>query len=259
MDAAQGQRTVDPTAPGAGAPERAVGLRPMGGDDLELVLGLHRSAFPDNVIGRFGGGLLAAYYRTFLDGPHALAVVATGPDGAPVGYLVGVLATDRHRRWVRAHRLRPLLLAGVPALLLHPRLACGVLRRRVVLRLRRRSTRVVTAERPVPAGAAAGPVAVLSHVAVLPEARGAGAGVGLVAHFEVEAVRSGARRLCLATLDEGGAGGLYERRGWQLHARRRTFDGRFLRLYELPVAGAGDAGGAGGAGGAEEPPEARGA
>lgn len=77
-----------------------------------------------------------------------------------------------------------------------------------------------------------GSVAVLSHVAVTPDARGRGAGSRLVAHFERMAGRSGAARLCLATADDNTAAGLYERRGWRLQTRRRTFDGRALRLYE---------------------------
>ncbi|MDT9592669.1 GNAT family N-acetyltransferase [Nocardioides zeae] len=222
----------------------------MAVEDLDVVVRLHRRAFPDNVVGRFGGALLERYYRSFVTSPEAVATVATDDEGAPVGYLVGVLATDHHRRWVREHHLRALLAAALPALLQHPVLAAGLLRRRLVVRLRALAGRLrpraaggtVVEVAPTVDGSSVarvrpGPVAVLSHVAVEPGARGGGAGSSLIDHFEQVAERRGAARMCLATAEDGGAGALYERRGWRLQARRRTFDGRHLRIYERTVGG----------------------
>lgn len=204
-------------------------VRALRDDDLPAVLDLHLATFPDNVMGRFGRRLLRAYYRTFLTGPDALALVATDASGRPLGYLVGVLATARHRRWVRTHHRGELILAALPAFMSRPRLAAGMVRRRLAVVLRSR-----VGDRSATPGAVGvpGPIAVLSHVAVAPAARGAGLGEALVARFEDAAEESGAALLCLATVDGGRAAALYERRGWRATARRRTFDGRTLRLYE---------------------------
>lgn len=226
-----------PSAPGPrDGVTRAVSIRDLCMGDLDAVTVLHRTAFPTNVHGRLGRRFLRAYLHSFLDSPYAVAWVAAGGRGKPVGFLVGILDTAQHRRHVRHRHMARLAPATALGLLRHPRLSSVLVLRRIGLRLARwRRGRE-------PAGSAgsgatpAGPVAVLSHVAVAETARGSGLGSLLVERFEEAARSSGAQRACLATLaDDDGAGDFYRARGWTLETRRRTADGRMLELYELPV------------------------
>lgn len=226
-----------PSAPGPrDSAAGAVTIRRLRTDDLVRVAALHRGAFPTNVVGRLGPRLLRVHLSTFVDSPHAVAWVAQDTAGHPVGFLVGVLDTARHRRHLRREHAARLGVAAAGGMLRHPRLACVLLVRRITLLRGRWRSRASTGVPPADGPPAGGPTAVLSHVAVAPHARGSGAGTALIERFEEAARASDAQRAALATLaDERGAGSLYRVRGWILQRRRRTADGRDLELYELPV------------------------
>lgn len=208
-----------------------VALRPMARHDIAFVANEHRAHFPENVMGRLGVPFLRSYYATFLDTPYAVATVAE-INGRSCGYLVGILDTGAHRKLLlRRHGAR-LAAAAVSGSLFHPRLASGLLKRRVSLRLqRRRRFNVTSAMPPAP-----GRVAVLSHVATVEPMRGVGVGRALVSDFVNTSRGSEADRISLATLDgPAGAGNFYARQGWFLQARRQTFDGRWIRIYDLEL------------------------
>ena len=217
----------------AASPSRQVLIRRMGLADLEFVVDEHLAHFADNVFGQMGRRFLTEYYRTFLDGPHAEAVVAVVGD-SPVGYLVGVLDVREHRRLVRKFHSRRLAWHAATALVRRPRMAVGLLRRRVSVRIKALRRRARTT------GVASGAVAVLSHVAVRSEARGLGLGTSMILQFVQSAEHAGARTVCVATrAGNAGAGDLYSRLGWQLVKERDTFDGRRIALYDLDVTAAG--------------------
>lgn len=204
----------------------ALVLRPMRPADLPYVLDAHRANFPDNLVGRLGDGFLNRYYRCFLIGPHSVATIAEW-DGEVCGYLTGVVDAHRHRRLVMERHGRPMAFLALRGLMSHPLLAAAL----VVSRSR------TLARRAVGRGAGsrhADRIAVLSHVAVSGDARGVGIGNAMIRDFVERARASGAVRACLATRDgPDGAGLYYERRGWTLVSRRRTVDGRPIRLYEF--------------------------
>lgn len=205
--------------------------------DIGPVAAMHGSTFPSNVWSRFGGGLLQSYLWLFLASPHAVALVArtSSSDGelavrhAPTGYILGVLDPPAHRTWVRRHATHRLLRAAPTAAARHPLLTAALIRRRLAALLRRRTPVGAGPASPEPAPPA--PVAALSHVAVHRDRRGEGIGDALVDAFVSRAAESGAHRVDLATLDREGAGPWYEARGWWLHTQRKTFDGRWIRLY----------------------------
>jgi ribosomal protein S18 acetylase RimI-like enzyme len=205
--------------------------------DLDAVRKLHLEAFPTNVWSRLGGTLLTTYLRLFIDSPYASAIGALSPErppgdarATPVGHLVGILDTRRHREWVWRHGAGRLLLALLPAIVRHPYLLAGLFARRFkVLKQRLRPKQEPPTPGPDPS--TRHPVAVLSHVAIQPAWRGNELGDGLVTEFLSRAAAAGAGRACLATLEDGGAGAWYEARGWALEARRETFDGRWILIY----------------------------
>lgn len=204
-------------------------LRRMRYVDLAFVTDQHGRNFPYNAMSRLGRLFLRRYYWSFFDSPHTVATVAER-DGLPCGYLVGILDTGSHRRLlIRRHGVA---LAGTAliGLALDPPGASRLFLRRMSLLVakaaRRGGSVGETAER--------GPVAVLSHTAVVGGVRGQGIGQALVQAFVTEARGSGATRISLATQDgPEGAGPFYERQGWQLERRRRTYDGRLISLYDL--------------------------
>ena len=215
-------------------PAVPLSLRRMALGDLPFATEAHRKHFPQNVMGRLGRPFLRRYYRSFIESAQAAATVAE-IDGQICGYLVGILDTREHRSWLLRRHGSALAVTALPGLVFHPRLTTAVLARRVTRRLQR-------AFRPCRSGRhgeVQGAVAVLSHVAVTEDARGRGVGHALVQEFVNEARVFGCDRIALATVDgPGGAGPFYERRGWQLQARTRTADGRWIRLYDLKLRGA---------------------
>lgn len=216
----------------AAFPPRQVLIRRMGLADLEFVVDEHLAHFPDNVFGQMGRRFLTEYYRTFLDGPHADAVV-TVAEGSRVGYLVGVLDVREHRRLVRKFHFRRLAWHATSALALRPSMATGLLRRRISVRL------AALRSRARATGSASKGIAVLSHVAVRAEARGLGLGTSMILQFVERAQDSGARTVSVATrAGEAGAGELYLQLGWKLTRERDTFDGRRIALYDLDVTAA---------------------
>ncbi|MGD7707578.1 GNAT family N-acetyltransferase [Microlunatus sp. Y2014] len=209
------------------AVEDGVVARRMNLPDLLWVMAQHRYHFPDNVIGRLGRGLLARYYRTFLDSPFAVATVIEVA-GERAGYLVGVLDTTTHRRLLWRSHGQSLAVAAAAAFLRHPALGAGIVVRRLQLRLRRQ---------PAETQAPAERIAVLSHVAVHPDHQGHRLGPLLVDQFLASCSAAGTDRACVATADDAPrAARMYLRRGFVLTGRSRTFDGRMIRLYERAMA-----------------------
>ncbi|MBW3621135.1 MAG: GNAT family N-acetyltransferase [Actinobacteria bacterium] len=199
----------------------------MTADDVVATSEIHARELPHGFFAELGPRFLAAYHRTFVDSPHAVALVAVLDDRV-AGFLVGTVRTrDHYRDAVRRHGAELALCAAL-GLLRHPRALLHLVRHR--LRRYARSLLRYAAPSGVSArsdgGDVRGPVAVLTHVAVLPGADGHGLGADLVAHF-VAAVRdAGVREVRLVTLAGGdGAAGFYERLGFQRLRQRRSADG----------------------------------
>ena len=202
----------------AGRDRDGVRVRRLGAAEVDFAASLHSDALPHGFFASLGQHYLRAYYLTFLTSPHACALVAHIA-GAPVGFVVGSLDPEAHRRYtIRRHGVR-LALQGVRALVRNPRVGLDFL----VTRLGRYTKGILRTFRPHLAPTTSGehpPVrdrlGVLSHVAVLPEARGSGVGEALVDAFVNAARCAGVRRLELLTLaDELGATGFYDGLGWR--------------------------------------------
>lgn len=215
----------------------ALHVRPVAVSEVRALAELHATALPHGFFVRLGRRFLSAYYRGFVESPHAVALRVL--DGTrPVGHLVGVLDGAAHWNWVlRRHGLR-LALSGALALVRRPRLALPFIRRRAaryVRALRRHAApgrlhpEIHTDQRPRR-------TAVLSHVAVEPRAAGRGAGTRLVAEFMEQACRAGATRAELVTRADGrGAGPFYERMGWSPTGAVSEADGTVFAGYYVDL------------------------
>lgn len=205
----------------------------MGPEHLEGVTRLHLRALPEGFFARLGAGFLRAYLSTYRASPYACAFAAVG-DGRLQGFLVGVHAPAAHRQWVIRHHGLRLALRGAVALLARPRLLALFVRTRLArygrALLRRRGSPAAAA----PAGASA--AAVLAHVAVDREARGAGAGRALVDAFLSAVAANGGRAVVLVTRAGSGAEAFYDRLGFERSSERTDAEGVVWVGYrvELP-------------------------
>lgn len=213
----------------------AASLRAAQRDDLEFCTALHARTLDHGFFVGLGPQFLRSYDATFLDSPHATALVAT-LGGHPVGALTGVLDTGAHRRWLVRHRGPRLAFGAVGALLTRPRPALQFVRTRISRYAR--SWWRHRAGAPAASAAEGGElVAVLSHIAVLPGARKTGAGSRLTEAFVDAARRSGAERVALVTMEgEDGAGPFYAKLGWEAREPQRTPEGLTLREWSFPLA-----------------------
>lgn len=209
-------------------------------NDLSFVTEQHHLCFPTNVIGRLGNTALRRYYRTFIDAPFAVAVVAE-VEGRACGFVVGIVGTARHRSWLLRYHSLSLTTAAAVSFAAHPVLAGHLLVRRVVAYVRRatRSRQVRRAPHPEGNAIAVGAVeevAVLSHIAIAEGDRGLGVGSQLLDIFMTQCRAQTCGKISLATLDgDSGAGDFYEKHGWELLSRRQTIDGRWIRLYDFDL------------------------
>ena len=199
-------------------------------EDLDFCAALQAATLPHGFFAQLGHSFLRVYLRTFLLSPHAAARLLT-VRGVPVGMVVGVLRPRSHGRWVLRNHGFCLAVAGAAALIVRPRVATHFVQTRA-----RRYARVVSRRQNAVATEKRKPPAVLSHVAVVPGADGAGFGRRLVEEFVDVSRDGGASAVALATLaDDRGAAGFYRRLGWEQTSTTYDFDGNALIIFTVDV------------------------
>jgi len=199
--------------------------------ELGFCAALHAHELGHGFFASLGHGFLRAYYATFVASPYAVALLATS-QGAPVGLVVGAIDPRAHARWVLRRRGLRLAVRGAAVLVVRPRVAWRFLRTRVErYRARWRSERggpEAATRREAPA--------VLTHVAVVPGAQGAGIGTALVESFVQRARAGGARAIVLVTHEgPGGAGAFYSGLGWTRDGSLATPDGPTMAAFRLEL------------------------
>ena len=201
--------------------------------DVKFSAELHHAALSHGFLPMLGEGFLRQYHRAFIASPHAEVYRATLA-GHSVGFLLGVIDTRSNSRWILRHRGFRLAASGIRALITRPTIAAMFVRTRIrSYAAKWRSHRRRDGD-PIPF--AEDPPAVVSHVAVVPGARGYGIGGALLEAFEGDVARAGIREVRLATLDgPGGAGEFYRRRGWSLVGAKGEYPAR-VTIWQRHVA-----------------------
>ena len=223
-------------APADSASAGGVRIRRMGLQDLSYVVAAHQAEFGDGFFARLGPRFLARYYRTFLDGPTAVAIIAEG-DGAPCGYLTGVVESRRHRALLLRYHGAGLAAHGCVAMLRHPRLAFTfvVTRSSKYLRGVRHG---LSSGAPSVSPSPEGRTAVLTHIVVDEPHRDRGVGSQLLNHFVSDAAESGCARAALVTATgTSGAASFYEAHGWTRCGSVSTPEGKPLWRYAISLPG----------------------
>ncbi|TDO48457.1 acetyltransferase (GNAT) family protein [Kribbella sp. VKM Ac-2527] len=215
-------------------PDEHLDIRKMTRGDLDQAARWHAEEFPEGFYPQLGVRFLAGYYRTFLNTPYAVALVAVAADGRVVGYLTGIVDERRHVRRVLVRHTLELVVVGLLCLLRRPTLWRDFLQRRAVWYLRRLARATLDCVAPRPDGA----TGELSYIVTAREDRGAGVGGRLLGEFRDRAVRAGTGELRLVTAaDVPRLSSFYQRHGWLPAGRRTTLDGRALASFQLPLAG----------------------
>jgi len=224
------------------APEAGPSWRQVVPDELARIAAIHTDQLPDGFFVRFGARFLATYHATFLAGPYATAL-SIGPTGAPLGFVVGTSDNARHYRWL-VRNAGSLAWSGAAALSVRPGLAYRLLRTRggryarsLLRLLRNRAGTRASSRRDADVGGSVGAVppvvAVLTHVAVAPEAQGTGLGRVLVEAFVAHARAQGADEIRLIAHRHTPAPGFYRRLGWSSLGARTASDGSLVEEFQL--------------------------
>jgi ribosomal protein S18 acetylase RimI-like enzyme len=190
--------------------------------DIRSIAAVHRAAFRSFFLTQLGPAFLRAYYRTVLEHPGGILLVAV-QDESIVGFSAGFIDPPGFYSLLRKKRIR-LGLAALPWLITHPaNLARTIWNYRLTLEESRESDPGISQ------------VAELSSIAVRPNGQGVGAGRQLLAVFVDAARGSGAARVTLTT-DAAGSDAtnrFYARAGFTLARVIRRPYGRILNEYEL--------------------------
>lgn len=190
---------------------------------------LHVDQLPVGLFPSLGARFVARWHQAHIDSEHGVALVCHEPtDGEPVtGFLVGSVDRGAFRIELLTRHRRALLMYGVGALLVRPRVMARFLRTRSAAYLRRLRRPRIPGARPGTA------VADLTAIAVAPRLQRGGAGKALNAEF---------LRICAAgdatraeVVADGAASGFYERTGWRCGRAATARDGRSLRWFSMDL------------------------
>lgn len=213
-------------------------VEPIQHDDVHTTAELHAAYLRLGLFPKMGKRFLARYHRTFIDSPHAVALIARNEDGRIVGMLLGTTSNAEHYRWVMRHHGASLALRGAGALMLRPPLAFEFMRTRLG-RYARGIVRNLGPHRPESGSSGPkSPNSVLTHIACADGYRRRGIGRGMVAQFKGRARAEGASRACLITRESGPGAPFFERIGCKLVAHRQERDGQAVCEFHLDLDGA---------------------
>lgn len=198
-------------------------IAPLVPDDVDSVVALHLRAFPNFFLSFLGPRFLREFYLSFLRDPVGMAFVARNQLGEVVGAIVGPVDPRGFFGRLLRRRWWAFSLASVTALLRRPSSAPRLAR-----------ALFYRGEAPT------GPVrALLSSIAVSPDAQGKGVGRALVQCWLDEAQSRGARGCFLTTDAENNdlVNRFYRSQDWKLESAYTTPDGRKMNRYEYDFGG----------------------
>jgi len=192
-------------------------ITPLRSETLEEVVHVHTAAFPSFFLSELGPGFLREFYASFLVDPVGLAFVARNLEGEVLGVVAGPLDPRGYFKRLLIRRWWAFCLASVPALLQRP--ACAP-----------RLLRAVLYRGETPSGPTR---ALLSSIAVNPEAQGKGIGKRLVTRW-LEAAHKRQASGCFLTTDAEGndaVNAFYRNLGWKLERTYLTPEARKMNRY----------------------------
>lgn len=192
-------------------------IEPLNLEHLDNVVIVHMAAFPGFFLCVLGRKFLREFYRAFLRDPGGLAYVACDERGQVLGIIAGPLDPGRFFKKLLLRRWWAFALASLKHLMRRPADT-------------RRILRAALYRGESPSGRDR---ALLSSIAVLPEAQGKGIGRKLVSRWVAEAKRRGAAGCYLLTDANGNekVNAFYQSLDWKLEVAYSTPEGRMINRY----------------------------
>jgi len=197
----------------------SINVRPLRRDDIMPAVQVHMLAFPTFFLSTLGPRFLAEFYGSFLDDAQGKGVVAEDSRGHIIGIAVGAVKPAGYFRRLLLRRWWAFGIASLGLLLRQPS---------VVKRL----ARAAFYRGDAPPG---GERALLSSIAVHPDAQGRGLGRQLMQRWIATVKECGAKACYLTTDRQSNASvnAFYLRQGWCLESTYRTPEGREMNRYVL--------------------------
>ncbi|MGQ7297984.1 GNAT family N-acetyltransferase [Quadrisphaera sp. KR29] len=242
-------------------------IREMTPADLPRTAFWHRKALPQAFFTRLGPRFLRRWQHTYLDSPHAIALMAERTDvlpPQPVAFLLAATDAQAHQAHVLRHHRLPLTALGLGALLVRPAVLVRFLRTRAGRYIQRMTHLPTTGglarqASPMAADAARGcptpsstsstssasstdpaqahraRVAVVVALVVDVKVRRSGVGRALLDAFTTRAAQAGADRAELVTAWASDAEVFYDECGWSRSTMRPNRDGSFVTPFHLAL------------------------
>jgi ribosomal protein S18 acetylase RimI-like enzyme len=187
--------------------------------DLKTVVRIHLSSFPGFFLSFLGPRFLELFYRSFLEDPAGIGFVVTDENGYILGSVVGPLVPEGYFKRLLKRRWWKFCLASSSAIARRPWIISRLLRALWYRGDAPESDNV--------------PRALLSSIAVAPEAQGRGVGQALVEAWLFEVRRRGGQGAFLTTDAEGNdaVNAFYLRQRWKLDSFYTTAQGRCMNRY----------------------------
>ena len=186
------------------------------------VVSTHLVAFKGFFLSSLGRRFLTAYYRSFVDNPDSIGLVAGSGQCGVAGFVVGAANPSHFYKRLLRRRWASFALAAVPAILRKPTVVG-----RVIFAFRHPS------ENPSGRHAVG-----LFSIGVNPAMQGRGVGDALIREFIAAAERRGGEIIFLTTDADNNAAvnRFYERHGFVRARSYFTREGRHMNEYQLTLA-----------------------
>jgi ribosomal protein S18 acetylase RimI-like enzyme len=191
--------------------------RKLKAKDISKIVALHLESFPDFFLSFLGKRFLQEFYNNFVVDSMGVGLVAQDSNGKIIGIIVGPLNPNRFFSRLLKRRWWAFCIASVEAVIKRP--SCI-----------KRLSRAVFYRGQEPAGP---PRALLSSIAVSPNAQKLGIGSKLVFKW-IEEVKNRGGNGCYLTTDAVGNNDVntfYQRLGWKIETTYRTPEGRLMNIY----------------------------
>lgn len=197
-----------------GTSNRGFDIRAVRLGDIPSVVDVHLASFQRFFLTFLGRSFLEHLYLEIARDPGGVFFIATSPDGTILGFAAGVQHLPDFYRKLTTKRLLTFGLASIRAALRRPSIIPRLLRARSA---------------PRQAGETACSATLMS-IAVVPEAKGLGAGKLLIQAFLKEMAKRGTPKISLTTDRDNNAStlGFYQGLGFSLVREFQTREGRWL-------------------------------
>lgn len=186
--------------------------------DIREVVDVHMCAFPNFFLTFLGPRFLKVFYNSFTYDPAGIGFVAKDREtGKVLGFIVGPLVPDGYFKRLLKKRWFAFCFASIAAICKRPTIV-------------KRLFKALFYRGQAPSGAKR---ALLSSIAVDPEAQGQGVGRILVERWIREIKQQGGNGCYLTTdaIDNDSVNNFYKKLGWTIESTYETPEGRKMNRY----------------------------